>query len=508
MDMNNSSTLTSVSCLTTLTHESAEDFTLPDYMPEIRRVLSVEATPLPESRFLTGAALEFGGTVIYSVLYVGDTGELYSAPLSSEYSASVALGDGSVTDAAAVGIDTHLDNVTCRASGPRKLSLKSRMKTRIAAYTPTPLTETVKDSATGRVVSEEDGSLERLIRTAPDAQILRGEITSTATGTVSVSPDTKVIACHGAIRPEEIRASADSVSVRGDAVLHMLCLSPEGSFFCTAAKSPISESIPVSGVREGDPCRAWGRCAAVTVNTADPTAVTWEIEYDMEAECVHIGESAYTADAYATACASAVETAEYDSLRLIKCGNGALSCSGESGRQSKATAGERVIRADATASVDRVEMGDGKRLILQGNCTCRVLLAADGEVITEEFTLPVRYETEALARGESQDLLWRCSADVVDVTARTEGDKIAVGVELAISTSVLCREKIRSVTAVSLDRAAPVTAEDGVVRICYPDAGEPIWEVGKRYRADLATLCRRNGMADPTSLCSGEPILV
>ena len=122
--------------------------------------------------------------------------------------------------------------------------------------------------------------------------------------------------------------------------------------------------------------------------------------------------------------------------------------------------------------------------------------------------MPVRYETEALARGESQDLLWRCSADVVDVTARTEGDKIAVGVELALSTSVLCREKIRSVTAVSLDRAAPVTAEDGVVRICYPDAGEPIWEVGKRYRADLATLCRRNGMADPTSLCSGEPILV
>ncbi|MBQ7334559.1 MAG: DUF3794 domain-containing protein [Clostridia bacterium] len=506
MDMNNPTTLTSVSCLTTLTHDSAEDFTLPDYMPEIRRVLAVEAVPLPESRFLTGAAMEFGGTVIYSVLYLGDTGEIYSAPLSSEYSASVALGDASVTDAAAVGIDTHLDSVTCRASGPRKLSLKSRLKTGIAAYRPDSLTEIARDSATGRSV--EDAPVERLVYTAPNVQIARGEITSTASGTVSVAAGTKVIACRGAIRPEEVRSASDGVSVRGDAVLHMLCLSPEGKLFCTAAKTPISELIPVSGAGEGDPCRAWGRSAAVTVNTTDPSAVSWEIEYDMEAECVRPEETSYTADAYATSCASSTETAEHDSLRLIKCGIGALSFSGESGRQSKAVAGEYVIRADAAAAVDRVEMGEGKKLIFHGNCGCRVLLAADGEVIAEEFAVPFRYETEAFARPESADLLWRCSAETVDVAARTEGDKIAVGVDLSLSMSVLSREKIRAVTAVVLDRSAPVEGEDGVVRICYPDAGESVWEIGKRYRADLHTLCRRNGLADPASLCGGEPILI
>ena len=505
--MNNPTTLTSVSCLTILTHDCAEDFTLPDYMPEIRRVISVEASPLPESRFLTGAAMEFSGTLIYSGLYIGDTGELYSAPLSSEYSASVALGDSSVTDAAAVGIDTRLDSVSCRASGPRKLSLKSRLKTGITAYHAVPLAENLKDSATGRTIPEEF-PVERLIRTAADAQILRGEITATAAGTLHLSPDTKVIACRGAIRPEAVRSAHDCVSVTGDAVLHMLCLGGEGNLCCTTAKSPVSESIPVSGAADGDPCRAWGRSAAVTVNTSDPANLAWEIEYDMEAECVRPGESAYTADAYAVACASSAETAEHDSLRLIKCGVGALSCSGESGRQSKAAAGESVIRTDASASVERVEMGDGKKLILHGNCACRVLLSADGDVIAEEFTVPFRSETEAAARGESPDLLWRCTAEAVDATARTEGDKIAVNVDLALSVSVLSREKIRCVSGVSVDRSAAVAAEEGVVRICYPDAGEPIWEVGKRYRADLGALCRRNGLAEPTSLCTGEPILV
>lgn len=504
--MNNPSSLTSVTCLTTLTHDSAEDFTLPDYMPEIRRVIAVEATPLPESRFLTGAAVEFGGTITYSVLYIGDTGEVYSAPLSSEYTASVALGDASVADAAGLGIDTHLDSVTCRAAGPRKLSLKSRMKTGIVAYAPAPLSESVRDAATGRSV--EDVPVERLVRVAPDVEIHRGEVTSTVAGTLSLSQGAKVISCRGSIRPEEVRPAEGGVSVRGDGILHVLCLSAEGNLFCTTAKSPFSELIPVSGVGEGDSLRAWGRCAAVTVNTADPAAVAWEIEYDLEAECVHPGESAYTADAYAIECSSSVEVAEHDSLRLIKCGIGALSCSGESGRQSKAVTGESVIRADATASVERVEMGDGKRLLLHGNCACRVLLAADGEVITEEFVLPFRYETEGMAQPTSSDLLWRCTADVVDVTARTEGDKIAVGVDLAISMSVLSREKIRSVACLSLDRSSPVAVEDGVVRICYPDAGESAWEIGKRYRADLQSLCRRNGLADSDAICGGQVILV
>lgn len=507
MDMNNPTTLTAVSCLHTLTHDCAEDFTLPDYMPEIRRVISVEASPLPESRFLTGAAMEFSGTLIYSVLYVGDTGELYSAPLSSEYTASVALGDSSVTDAAAVGIDTRLDSVSCRASGPRKLSLKSRLKTAVTAYHPVSLAETIKDSTTGRPIPEEF-HVERLIRHAADAQILRGEITATAAGALHLSPDTKVIACRGAIRPEAVRGSRDCVSVTGDAVIHVLCLGGEGNLFCTTAKSPVSESIPVSGAADGDPCRAWARCAAVTVNTSDPANVEWEVEYDMEAECMRPGESAYTADAYAVACPSSTEMAEHDSLRLIKCGVGALSCTGESGRQSKAAAGESVIRTDAAASVERVEMGEGKKLILHGSCACRVLLSADGDVIAEEFTVPFRYETEAVAFGESPDLLWRCTAEVVDATARTEGDKIAVGVDLSLSMSVFAREKIRCVSGISVDSSAPVMAEEGVVRICYPDAGEPIWEVGKRYRADLGTLCRRNGLAEPTSLCTGEPILV
>lgn len=508
MDMNNERSLTAVSWLTSLTHESAEDFSLPDYMPPIRRVISVTASPLPESRFLTGAAMEFGGTVAYSVLYLGEGDEIYCAPLTSEYSASAALGDSVISDAAAVGIDTSSENVTCRVIAPRKFTLKCRMKTKITAFAPVPLTETVKDSA-ARPQNTEECPLERLTYTAPDVCTSRGEITSTVGGTVHLAPGTKIISCDGAIRVEEVRPGQDAVSVQGDGVVHLLCLSPDGSFFTTSAKGRFSESVSVPDAAQGDAARAWGRCAAVTVNTADESAAAWEIEFDLEAESARAAETAYTADAYATSYVSGVEMAERDSLRLLKCGVGALSFSGESGRQSKSVPGEKILRVDAAVNPDHVECAEGKgRLILHGAAAVRVLIAAEGDVITEEFTLPFRYETDAMAIAGSADLLWRCSADVIGGTARTEGDKIAVNLDLSLSMTVLSREKIRCVRTISLDTSAGAQTEDGTVRICYPDAGEPIWEVGKRYRACQRTLCERNGIADSHAVCSGEPILV
>lgn len=508
MDMHRDRTLTAPTCLTSLTHESAEDFTLPDYMPAIRRVITVTARPLPESRFLTGSSMEFGGTVTYAILYLGEGDEIYCAPLSSEYSGSVALGDCILDDASSVGIDTAAESVNCRVIGPRKLSMKCRMKTKISAYAPTPLEETVTDAA-GRPCRADGSSLEKLICTAPNVRVSRGEITATAGGALDRLSGAKILLCDGVIRVEDARPGTDSVTVTGDAIVHLLCLSPDGTVSPSTAKSRFSEVLSVPGAAEGDHARGWGRCAAVTVNTADEGDPSWEIEFDLEAESVAAAETAYTADAYATDCGSRVEFAERDSLRRVLCGVGSLSVSGEGGRQSKSTPGEKILHADAAVTPDHVEYSEEKRrLILHGTAAVRVVIGCDGEVMVEEFTLPIRYETEGIPPAAGGEMLWRCTADVCDIRARPAGDRIAVDMDLSLSMTVLSREKIRCVREIALE-ADPVTgAEEGRLRICYPDPGETIWEVGKRYRACQKSLCEKNGLPDAHAKCGGEPILV
>ena len=69
--------------LRAVTAEVAGDFTLPDYQPEIKRLLRIGVNLLPPDPDQAGGDLT--GRMDYSVLYVGGDGGIYCAPLSTEY---------------------------------------------------------------------------------------------------------------------------------------------------------------------------------------------------------------------------------------------------------------------------------------------------------------------------------------------------------------------------------------------------------------------------------------
>ena len=113
--------LLAVTTDTTATHEISEEFNLPDYIPEVRKMLTVRAGVLPESKYLadkgSGSQLDFGGTVTYLVIYTDDEGNLCSTPLSSAYEASTQLSSHPET----VLIDTVVDNTSVRVNAMRKI---------------------------------------------------------------------------------------------------------------------------------------------------------------------------------------------------------------------------------------------------------------------------------------------------------------------------------------------------------------------------------------------------
>ena len=106
--------------------EVSGDFTLPDYYAEIRRILCVTPTVLPPSKYVGDSTAEFNGVVDYVVTYVGGDGEMYSIPLSSDYSFTVPL-DKSACDTIPESISSlctiGVESVNTRVSAPRRLPL-------------------------------------------------------------------------------------------------------------------------------------------------------------------------------------------------------------------------------------------------------------------------------------------------------------------------------------------------------------------------------------------------
>ena len=53
-----------------LTQDITQELSLPDYQPEIKRLLRVNATIQPPTRYIGGGNIEFSGNVDFTVLYL------------------------------------------------------------------------------------------------------------------------------------------------------------------------------------------------------------------------------------------------------------------------------------------------------------------------------------------------------------------------------------------------------------------------------------------------------
>ena len=101
--------------------ETGVDMILPDYMGDIKRIISIKAVAEPAGGFESDSEIEFSGTVEYKVIYLDCDGAITEASMSSDYEFSVKLPDGYCNSFDLIEVLSQ----SVRAAGPRKLSAKA-----------------------------------------------------------------------------------------------------------------------------------------------------------------------------------------------------------------------------------------------------------------------------------------------------------------------------------------------------------------------------------------------
>ena len=110
--------------------ENAGDFTLPDYMPEIGKMLTCTPRLIPSGKYIGSDRAEFSGSVVYSLMYTGDDGLPFCTTLSGEYEYSVHLGEAADSARIEIYEEPVVESVSVRASGPRKIRVRTRIRAR------------------------------------------------------------------------------------------------------------------------------------------------------------------------------------------------------------------------------------------------------------------------------------------------------------------------------------------------------------------------------------------
>ena len=476
------------------------DLSLPDYLPEIKRLLRVRATVSPADGYVGVGNAEFTGSVDYNILYAGHDGALYSAAQTEEYRFEVPveltsefeLGEGLTCD-----VETTVEAAVGRVSSPRRLSLRCKLRSDVRIWG----TRVVEE----RIDAVEAGSIQRLVGEAACAQIfcgvgdafsLQDEILLD-----SQSADLRVISVDGSVFVAEANAGSDCVTCRGEVCLRLLCCHESGGApICMTRKIPFSHTVPLNGCEVNCECAARGVCTDLGV-TVEEGRILCDVSARLNVRAQRNVAMTYTRDLYSTAAAGENRYAEVSLPIAIRSINGNFTLNGTlTAADAGMRSGMTVLDCMLTPGTLSVERGNGK-IYLVGKCKCQLVLSDGEDLSAQEPELPFRYEIEG---GGEEVVDCMATADVLSCRARVDGERVFVDAELGVCAVLRGERRIRMLAETRFGEAVKQNA--AVYTVCYPARGDTLWSVAKRYHRPIEAIAEMNTLGGSAAADSEESL--
>lgn len=462
------SNLSTLSLSQTTETNVTEDFELPEYQPEVRRIVGVQCHVTRDNAFLEENTIEVSGCVLYTVVYLAGDGGLSSLPFFSTWEIKLPLPEGKTIAVDEMHFVCEGENAVCRVTAPRKITLSARVKLSCLALSDTDCTT---DAPANTICRTEEMPLVSM---------------KTCRTTGNISGETgggKVITCQGNVQITEVRATEAGATetglvVDGEASVRFLVQGNSGAYVPVRSRMPIHETLPCS-TADVTSVSANGICAALTV-TEEDDRIRWEMEYDLEGILCSETKTAITTDGY---CTTHLYTPHFQEVQIMtagRCIRGQVTVTGE----KKLTVVQGVndlqfLYGWGKGNFTKAEQSGGK-LILTGTATCTVLLTGNGDVVTEEVTLPIRYECEDT--HATSKLECRCHFSIWDVGGHMEGDTLHLHTEAGYTGIVLYGTTQPYLASLALDETSSLPHSRPAITLYTPTPTETLWDVQKRYR--------------------------
>ncbi len=459
----------------------SEEFSLPEYEPEIKKILRVTARVLPAGKYVGGGRAEFAGTVVYGIIYCGAEGEIGSVSLSSDYEFAVPMAHAEREPA--VYADTRADSVVCRPLAPRRLQLRTKLKSKVEVLCRTALPE---------CESPEDTCLLRSVRSASRRMRYTG-------GEFDVAGEIKLkgkpIACDGSAYVTEIRAEKGSIYCRGELWARVTCV--DGGL-CTVEKKMPFERRFEADVTGTESCRAipfcWSCECAGEGEDGEISAIV-----EIEAECAVNFPVPITEDAFVCGAECAAERKKTELSFVRTCGMSKLNISGKRALSSEETGLGTVCAPWYEVSFDQsAAQPDGT---VSGTVTVHCILAGNGgECAPARVEMPFKTVICEDGAGRMSRTL---GAEVSGLRLYTEGGALNAEGELSLTALITEKTQDETVCSVKAQKSENAVRRSGIT-VVYPQKGDTLWSVAKQRRVSPEALCRMNGLdegmcADPNA---------
>lgn len=485
--------------------QSAElDYILPDYYPEIFKVLCVKILPGITKRTLSQGKLEYELTALVRLTYLSESGEVSAVEQTLSYGKSMEI--PSSEKSPRISICPYTESASCRVVNKRRVDIRGIISIAICV-TADEVKQAVSEATGGGI------QLKKQLITYPSKRIA-------VTKRITVADDVEL----GLARPQVktvLRADCAVISVekkilsgklltKGEAEVSLLYV-PEGSGEPESIKFsiPFSQISDIEGLDERFDVILDANAVSCDVRPSSKSenpSVSCELGIEISLLAMRFESAELATDAFSTLCETTLES----SNETIECVPIPIN---ESHRQKASLTyydGEISSVILAGAEVGRIQSAIDKdgSAILRGrinffayakNESGRTIYLETAEQF--EHKLPgsaaqtsVKAEARAIVNSASFNL--------------TSSNALEISVDIKI-TGYLFEDCEKSfISGIIPDETKPVECEkDTAIKLYYAEKGEEPWNIAKRCRASLKAITEENEL-DCERLSEAKMILI
>ncbi len=480
--------------------ESYCEYTLPDYMGDVKKILTVNASAIPSGKFVGDGEVEYSGVVNYDILYSDSEGKLTRLTASSDYDLSIPTDTSGYVDSLA---EPCVLSVSTRLTGPRKLIAKCVVTNTV--------TLSLEDSVETVGTAFEEGRAPEVAKKTLSFNSFsylnspEREYAEEAERLAATSPDSiEIVATSGAVRVYESTPVENGVNVKGEIIITSIIRTDAEGPFAIKKNIPFDETVSFDASEPDMQTLFDGYLTSVTAGVAEDgedTVVTVNAIAELYGIASKSSECEIITDAYLKDSETDAKYEDYSYCKLVDM-NSSLEC--VSLNIPRAEIGCEYIRNILTLSADvrsvEKKINDGAielsgDIILSG-VACEISENNDEGYIPVKFTSPFSISVKS-DKDFSDDCELVARVSVTDVDSTLDTEHLNVKCSLNVGYRVTKNETVRRMTECNDLGEGELEEKRSCITVYYPDESETLFDIAKRFRTTGAKIAADNKLSEP-----------
>lgn len=479
------------------------EYVLPDYMGDIKKILTCRARVIPTGKFASGDSVELSGCVEYEVLYVDSENKLTAISAASDYEIPIPIDGETYVD---VGQRLNTSTPLVRVTGPRKLVIKSSVNASFTVNEDKSI-ETAGDAfneGTEPETLSEELEYERSIFGNSNEREYAEE---GARLRESNADEIEVIVASGRVRISEASAIESGVEIVGEIIMEAIIRKGDDPPFVIRKTIPFTEKVGIEGAKESMTASAEGYVTSATCNvTADgeDAVVVMNVIAEYHAEACEKCTMPVVTDAYLKECDT---ENTYDRIEYF----------------SDAKHYEKELMLEI--KIPRSETGCGAvrdilcidtelRSVSVNRCAGGVEFSGEAVISGVACELndsgapsfsQIKYQTPFTLNANTG---WQIpeEADIeytlvpTDVSASLDADFIYVISKIRTAIKSATQKSLKRLSACAILPQSEYAKSSSRITVYYPSGDESLFEVAKRFHTSAKKIAADNNLVESAAL--------